>query len=201
MAVMARVDDDLSDEREIFKGVPQGSVLSPLLFNIMLVNFPTPDNGCEISLFADDIAIYYTAKTKKEAEGPLQDLLDKIEEWAISWNFQFSVDKCASLTFTKKTTNEPEHRFKLSGADISDEVLQYKFLGITLDQKLSWELHTKKIINKIQKRANLIRTLTYGKNTLKLPLLIRIFKTMIRSDYDYGSFVLGSMRKTRKKQV
>lgn len=155
-----------------------------------------PDNGSEISLFADDVAIYHTAKTKKEAEGPLQDLLDKIEEWAISWNFHFSVNKCASLTFTKKRTNETGHRFKLSGADIS-EVFQYKFLGITLDQKLSWEPHTKTIINKIQKRANLIRTLTYGKNTLKLPLLIRIFKAMIRSAYDYGSFVLGSMPKTR----
>lgn len=42
----------------------------------MLADFPMPVNGSETSLFADDVAIYYTAKTKKEAEGPLQDLLE-----------------------------------------------------------------------------------------------------------------------------
>ncbi len=153
-----------------------------------------------MSLFANDIAIYFTAKRKEEAEGPLQDLLDKIEEWAIKWNFQFSVEKCVSLTFTKKRKSEPEHRFKLSGTTMS-EVLQSKFLGIILDHKLSWQLYTKTIINKIKKRANLIRTLTYGKNILKLPLLIRIFKDMIRSTYDYGSFTLGSMPKTKINKI
>jgi hypothetical protein len=80
------------------------------------------------------------------------------------WKFQFSVEKSASLTFTRKRNKDPEHNFKLSGATIS-EALQYKYFGIILDQKLSWEPHTKTTIDKLQRRSNLIQTLTYGKNT------------------------------------
>ena len=195
-SIRTRVNHQLSEERATTKGVPQGSVLSPLLFNVMLSDFPTPHNGCELSLFADDIAIYYTAKTKQDTIIPLQNLLDEINDWAKKWKFQFSVDKCASLTFTRKRNKDPEHNFKLSAATIS-EVLQYKFLGIILDQKLSWEPHTKTTINKIQRRSNLIRTLTYGRNTLKIAQLIRIHKAMIRSAYDYGSIILNSIPKAR----
>lgn len=69
------MNNHLSEEREIFKGVPQGSVLSPLLFKAMQADFSKPDNGCKISLFADDVAIYGTTKTKEAAEEPLQNML------------------------------------------------------------------------------------------------------------------------------
>ena len=81
-SIRTRVNHQLSEERAITKGVPQGSVLSPLLFNVMLSDFPTPHNGCELSLFADDIAIYYTAKTKQATIAPLQNFLDEINDWA-----------------------------------------------------------------------------------------------------------------------
>ena len=158
-SIRTRVNHQLSEERATNKGVPQGSVLSPILFNVMLSDFPTPHNGCESSLFTDDIAIYYTAKTKQATIPPLQNFLDEINDWAKKWKFSFSVDKCASLSFTRKRTKPPKHNFRLSGATIS-EVQQYKFLGIILDQKLSWEPHIKSTIDKVHRRSNLIRTLT-----------------------------------------
>ncbi len=181
-----RVNNNLSKEREIPKGVPKDSAISPLLFNVMLADFPIPEDGCETSLFADDIAIYSTEKNKGDTTVPLQQQLDKIEEWAIKWNFKFSISKCASLKFTKKGNKDRPQQFKLNGATIS-KVTHYKFLGIIMDHKLSCEPQIQAITNKIlsQQRANLIRMMTYGKNTLKIPLLIRIFKAMIRSAYDY----------------
>jgi retron-type reverse transcriptase len=96
------VNNCLSEERKIYKGVPQGSVLSPLLFNVMLSDIPNPENGCEISLFADDIAIYCTTKTKEAAKRPLQRQLNRIEQWANKWKLKFSVDKCATLTSSRR---------------------------------------------------------------------------------------------------
>jgi hypothetical protein len=110
------------------------------------------------------------------------------------------VDKCASLTFTRKRKKKPEHNFRLRGATIS-KAQQYKFLGIILDQKLSWEPHIKSTIDKVHRRSNLIRTLTYGKNTLKTTQLIRIHKAMIRSAYDYGSIILTTITKTRPDKL
>lgn len=104
-----QVEGRLSEEREICMEVPQGSVLSPLLFNFLMADLPIPDNGCELSRFADDVAIYFTADDRESAEEPLQFVLDQIEEWAIGWNLDFSVDKCASMFFSKKKhrTSEP----------------------------------------------------------------------------------------------
>jgi hypothetical protein len=71
------VDNNLSPDRKLKRGVTQGCVLSPLLFNIMMSDFPNPDEGCEISLFADDIEIHSTATTKWETERNMQKYLKK----------------------------------------------------------------------------------------------------------------------------
>lgn len=104
----------------------------------MLADFPASNNGYDISFFADDVAIYHTTQSKEHTVKPLQKLLKKIERWSAKWKFRFSVDKCASLSFTRKRQKEPAHQLKLCGEDIA-EVTQYKFLGITFDRKLSWE--------------------------------------------------------------
>jgi hypothetical protein len=66
-----------------------------------------------------------------------------------------------------------------------------------MDHKLSWNLHMHASSNKVLRRANAIRMLTHGKNTLKISLLIRIFKAMIRSAYDYGAAILTTIPKSR----
>lgn len=62
-----RTNEFTSDERRLTKGVPQGCVLSPLLWNVMMADFPQPPPGCELSLFADDIGIYATVDDPEEA--------------------------------------------------------------------------------------------------------------------------------------
>lgn len=99
----------------IDKGVPQSCIHSPLLFNIMLSDFPTEKNDCEIALFADDVTAMKTGKSKVEIETQLQKLLKEIEEWAIKWRFTFSVGKCAALTFSRKRKETHNHQLKLSG--------------------------------------------------------------------------------------
>lgn len=64
------MDNDLSKGSIDSKGVPQGSVLSLLLFHVMLDDFLNPDNDCELSLFADYVAIYFTVKSKEATEAP-----------------------------------------------------------------------------------------------------------------------------------
>nr|CAH0099246.1 unnamed protein product [Daphnia galeata] len=88
-SIRTKVNNCLSEERKIYKGIPQGSVLSPLLFNVMFSDIPYPENGCEISLFADDIAIYCTTKTKEVAKRPLQCQLNRMEEWDNKWKLVF----------------------------------------------------------------------------------------------------------------
>jgi hypothetical protein len=72
----------------------------------MMSDFPTPNDGCEASLFADDIEIHSTATNKWETEINLQEYLKEVEEWAELWKLTFSVPKCIAVTFsrTRNTT-------------------------------------------------------------------------------------------------
>jgi hypothetical protein len=70
--VNVKIEDSLSNTQTMNKGVPQGCVLSPILFNIIMADFPLPDPRINLALFADDILIYTTSPTKPEAERTLQ---------------------------------------------------------------------------------------------------------------------------------
>ena len=118
--IQVRVGNSLSDEMTMDKGVPQGSVLSPLLFNVMMSDFPQPEDDCDLSLFADDIELHTSTETKKEAEPIIQDYLDRIEEWTYAWRLNFSVDKCAYVTFSRRRTQEPPINITLDGTNIKE---------------------------------------------------------------------------------
>ena len=85
-SIRTRVDDQLSEEKEILKDVHK-EVFSAYYFSTStMADLPFPDNICELSLFVDDAAIYCTTQMKEAAEEPVQFLLGQIEDWAIGCN-------------------------------------------------------------------------------------------------------------------
>ena len=94
-----RIGHHLSEPHPLTSGVPQGAVLSPLLFNIMLYDFPRPTQSSQTLLYADDIIITCHAKTSATAEAILQPELDRIGRWGDKWGFRFSAQKSAVLVF------------------------------------------------------------------------------------------------------
>jgi ribonuclease HI len=195
-SLSVKVENAISNSRTLHKGVPQGSVLSPLLFNIMMADIPQPGPRDKLSLFADDIVIYTTTPSKPEAQPILQRYLNRIEHWANTWKFKFSVAKCAIISFTRKRLIEIDPVIYLNGTRIT-LVNQYKYLGVILDSKLNWDAHSNHILHIINRKANLLKLLMSGKSTLNTGLLIRIYKALIRSKIDYGSIVLSSMNKSK----
>lgn len=198
--IAVRVDNNLSPDRKLKRGVPQGCVLSPLLFNIMMSDFPNPDDGCEISLFADDIEIHSTATTKWETERNLQKYLKKIEEWAKQWKLTFSVPKCIAVTFSRRRKKERDLNLIHNNSRITEKN-NFKFLGIIFDSRLTWDDHIEYINASLHRRANCIKTLTHGKTPLQLKLLVRIYTAMIRSKLDYGALILTTIPKTKLKKL
>jgi hypothetical protein len=159
-------------------------------------DIPQPGPRDNLSLFANDIAIYTTTPSKPEAQPILQRYLNKIEHWATTWKFKFSVPKCAIISFSRKRSIETDPVIYLNGTRIIP-VNQYKYLGIILDSKLNWDAHTNHILHSINRKANLLKLLMSGKSTLNTGLLIRTYKALIRSKIDYGSIVLSSMNKSK----
>lgn len=111
-------DGVISEARTFAVGVPQGAVLSPILFNVMLSDFPLLLND-NTNLFADDIQAHIQVPNNALAETILQAYLNVIESWAIQWGFVFSGSKSTAVTFTRKRKPEPDLFLVLSGQRIT----------------------------------------------------------------------------------
>jgi len=181
----------LSETRQLKKGVPQGCVLSPILFNIFMRDFPLPRSGVELSLFADDIEFHTESRSPGAAFETLQAYLYRIENWARFWKMVFSINKCASLLITRKRKFDPPPPLQLANSPIQmvDEV---RFLGMIFNSVLKWNNHISKLSTSLNRSLSLFRALTAPKINLSTQQLIRIYKAIIRSKIDYGAVVLAS---------
>ena len=91
------VEDSTSEKKSMKRGIPQGSCLSPTLFNVMVSDIPHIQ-GISISEFADDIAILITTKTIEEAHAGISQALTSLAEWASTWNLIFNPVKPNACT-------------------------------------------------------------------------------------------------------
>ena len=132
-------------------GIPQGSVLGPLLFLIYINDLPDAINSlCKI--FADDASLFSKVYDIHKSASNLNDDLEKISYWAYQWKMQFNPDtkkQANEVIFSRKTgsNNLPHPPIKFSNNDISKYPRQ-KHLGIFLDSKLSFSAHVDQKIKK-----------------------------------------------------
>jgi hypothetical protein len=143
-------------------GVPQGAVLSPILFNIMLIDSPTSTPETKITLYADDLFVYSIVKRPADDEVTLQPALDRVQKWGRKWKFRFAPDKNAMVVFTRayKPGNDP--LLYLNGHRIPSQPT-FKFLGFWFDSKLLWKSHIDHVTNRCLNLKNLFSFLTRSK--------------------------------------
>lgn len=130
------------------QGSPQGSPLSPLLWNLTitdLLNTPFPSK-VHIQAFADDITLIIQASTRKCIEEKATVALQEVQQWADHNRITFSQGKCKYLTLGPKYKTRPPH-FKL-GAHALQHTEQLKILGVTFDRSLSFLPHLHEIHKK-----------------------------------------------------
>lgn len=169
-------------------GVPQGSILGPLLYLIYTHDLPTTKDT-EIATFADDTAIMASHQNPEMASHLLQIHLNKIEEWLKLWRIKANNSKSVHITFTLKRKTCPIVTLHGSPLPQKEEV---KYLGIHLDNKLTWAKHI------WYKRLQL--GLTYRKmlwllgrhSQLKLENKLLLYKAILKPIWTYGIQLWGS---------
>lgn len=169
---------------EIRAGVPQGSVLGPLLFLIFINDITHVIRRCSIRLFADDTCLLIEVGEPNEAAEILNENLGHISKWAEKWLVTFSPPKTEQMLITNKPprTHPP---LTLNNLTITT-VKHHKHLGLHLSCNLTWKKHAEKIAKKANKCLGILRPLKF---TLDRASLETLYKSFIRPILEYADVV------------
>lgn len=168
-----------SDWHSVTSGVPQGSVLGPILFVIYVNDLPERIRT-NIFMFADDTKIFNTIKTQADNQD-LQDDLNILEEWCLKWQLRLHPEKCKLLHVGRE--NVPPWSYQLGDTGVSCVDLE-KDIGVTIDNKLKFEEHLMEKVNKANAMMGVIRR-TF--QFLDSRSFVVLYKAMVRSFFDYAS--------------
>ena len=163
-------------------GVPQGTVLGPILFLLHINNLPSIVSS-KVRLFADDCLIYKQIKNNND-QIELQRDLNLLESWGAKWGMRFNPAKCNIMRVSRKRSPFL-HSYTLSG-QVLGEVEDTKYLGVTLSNNLDWSKHITTTTTKANARLSFIK-----RNLKDCPKTLKelAYFSLVRSFTDYCSTV------------
>jgi hypothetical protein len=177
-------------------GVPQGSILGPLLF-LIFINDIIENIQCDIRLFADDTCLFDINENVDQSISNLNKDIITIIEWANKWCVSFNPSKTVVMNISYKKPMLPQSPLYFKG-QVLNFVDNHKHLGIVLNNKLSWENHISYVIEKVANRINLIRKIQYR---VPRKCLENIYKTMILPIIDYGDVLYPVLPKCINQRI
>ena len=164
-------------------GTPQGSVLSPLLFIIMMAR---PIKGVQLSMYADDIALWTTGSKLGNITSSMQKQLNETAKFIFANTFKISTSKSQAVLFRR---NRLDVNVKLSIGN-ENELLSLSniatFLGIVLGERLTWSVHAQTVEQRCLKRLNALRAISGRSWGASKSSLLQVYRATIRSVLDYG---------------
>ena len=175
----------------VISGVPQGTVLGPLLFLIYLNDIFNCIQHSEISCFADDSRIYRSISACSDSLLLQHDLL-AVSQWSIANNMELHEDKFVYLNFNARPinfslTNLPFYQENLWYRTSSGQILEtsnlVSDLGITFSEDLDWSPHISNIVNKAKQKAGWALSVFNDRSPL---VMITLYKSMVRSLLEYS---------------
>ena len=173
-----------SDWIIIEAGVPQGSILGPLLF-LIYINDIIYDIRSDIYLYADDTILIRVVTNPLEDTRIMNNDLEMINDWSKQWTVKFSPAKSKQLIVTSKPARINYAELQLDGTEIK-RVKTHSHLGMIFTEKFSWESH---IRDRVLKTAPTLNTLVRCSRIIPRIVKENIYKTLIRPVLEYGSTI------------
>ena len=177
------INGTFSEEADVTSGIPQGSVLGPLLFVLYINDLP---NGLmsTAKLFADDTKLYNRSDT---VNGPadLQSDLDNLQDWSSKWLLKFHPQKCCVV----RIGNGPENDYFMKENNDDSNPIKLKVstaekdLGIVIDSKLTFKNHVLQSCAKANKILGIIRR---SFDFLTNKMFVQLYKSLVRPHLEYG---------------
>ena len=181
------IEGECSGTVKVLSGVPQGSVLGPLLFLIYVndINQCSLSRNSFLSLYADDMLLYkiLNHSTWCTDLAALQQDIISLSDWVNVNSLSFNTSKCKWMLITRKSL--ASHHVSLTiGEDILERVDNFKYLGITIKSDLSWTTHIQNICGKARRLLGLLYRKYYCYSNYQT--LLRLYVALVRPHLEYA---------------
>ena len=174
------INGESSECKDMTSGIPQGSVLGPLLF-VIFINDLLDEVKSDMYLFADDTKVFRRISTKEDEEILQKDINDMLK-WADKWQLEFHPDKCVKISITNK---ECENRnYKMNDITLRN-VKQEKDIGAIVDNQLKFEDHMYEKIKKANNMMALRRSFIH----LDEEMFLKLYKALVRRHLEYANVI------------
>lgn len=181
-----RINGIYSSERTVSSGIPQGSILSPLLFIVFCHDMPTSDN-CMLATYADDTLLITKNHDLNIAITELQKSLTETANWFKKWNFRLNARKTNAKIFSLKKI-ETSKNGTIDNVEIPwlDKSSPLKYLGVELDTRLTYKHHINRRLNIAHQRLSQLYPLINRRTPLKIECSKLLYKSLIRPLLTYA---------------
>jgi ribonuclease P/MRP protein subunit RPP40 len=166
-----------SEWEDVLSGVPQGSVLGPLLFLIYIDDLEEGVEGF-LTKFADDSKLGHIVESEEDCMG-LQRDLDKIYQWGVKWQMELNLDKCVVMHLGHKNRN---YEYMINGTVLKN-VEEDRDLGVIIDNKLSFKKQCAKAANKANQVLGMIKRNVKSRNK---EVMMKLYKGLVRPLMEYS---------------
>jgi hypothetical protein len=189
------IDGFSSDTIAVTSGVPQGSVIGPLLF-IIYINDLNSRVSSKIRLFADDTVIYREIRDDTDSDALSSDL-NNVHSWCQEWGLELNLSKCTTVHFSRKTSQQ-RRVYTIGGVSINSAE-KLKYLGVTITSDLSWKTHIQNICGKALKNLGFIRRIVGRSSNEKVKE--RCYFALVRPHLEYAASIWDPEQKDLIKEL
>ncbi len=181
------IGNEVSSTLSVNSGVPQGSILGPLLFVLFINDIPLGlSEGTNLLLYADDTKIWRRILSPSDLY-TLQMDIDYLNEWAINNKMRFHLDKCKVLFIALRPSILPPFSYKLDGSTLKHEVESEKDLGVDITPKLSWNAQCNRLYSKACQQLGIVRR--NGHIIIDPKCRRALYLTLVRSQFENCSII------------
>ena len=185
--------------QNITQGVPQGSVLGPLFYILYANDLIDLFEECEVALYADDTVLYVADSNFETSSVRIQRDLRKLSGWCAENGIMVNTSKTKVMTFGSKVTvdNLPPFSIMYNGSPLQS-VVSYKYLGMTLDKQLNYNLHVKSTIASVSAKLKQFQRM---RGFLSVKAAIMVYKNMLLPMIEYGDIFLSAASQANRKKL
>lgn len=199
-SIYVRYKNELIGPYVCNKGLPQGAILSPLLYTIYTKELnDLIDHNTFLLQYADDIVLYTSGSSLSIIRNRINSKLKKLEKVLDRLKLEISIEKSQAVIFSRhKITESPLITFKHKTIKIGSKV---KFLGVYFDTKSTWSPQIDQIIMKCNKGINVLRSLTGCKWGASPRCLIMLYHAIIGAHLDYSSCLISTASNSKLQKL